>query len=448
MIPQLLTAVLAGFAGAGEPSNPQDWPGWLGANRDGVWREAGTLTKFPAGGPKVLWRAPISGGNSGPAVAGGKVYVMDRRTPPKKEGEAPPKGTLPGSERVVCLDAATGKPVWEHEYDCPYEKVAYTYGPRVTPMVHQGRVYTLGTMGHLKCLDAATGKPVWEKNLPKEYATKPPLWGYSATPLIDGDQLITLVGGKGSAVVSFDLATGKEKWKALTAEDVCYVPPVVVSVGKARQLIVFLDNAVHSLDPATGRPYWNVPYPEDGNPQRPAVNIAMPVLFDGDKLLVSSGYHGSVVLQLDQEKPAAKVRWRDKGNLERPQGLHALMTTPVVRDGCIYGIGGFGELRCQRAADNATAWETTKVFGKKAFCGTAFLVPNGDHWYLFTDQGELIIAKLTPEGYQEIDRAKVIERTQVSKGRDVVYSHPAFARGCAFIRNDKELVCVDLKEKQ
>src|SRR5262245_64948090 len=101
--------VFGGWLGAGEPAKPadtQDWPGWLGAQRDGVWRETGTLTKFPTGGPKVLWRTPIGGGNSGPAVAGGKVYVMDRHTPPKKEGEpAPPRGTLPGTERVVCLDA-------------------------------------------------------------------------------------------------------------------------------------------------------------------------------------------------------------------------------------------------------------------------------------------------------------------------------------------------------
>src|SRR5439155_24709759 len=115
--------------------------------------------------------------------------------------------------------------------------------------------------------------------------------------------------------------------------------------------IVFLDDSVNALEPATGKELWKVEYPEGGRPQRPAVSIAQPVLFEGDKLLVSSGYHGSMVLQLDKNKPGAKVLWRDKGSLERPGGLHALMTTPVVRDGFIYGIGGFGELRCQKASD-------------------------------------------------------------------------------------------------
>ncbi|HEV3115823.1 MAG TPA: PQQ-binding-like beta-propeller repeat protein, partial [Gemmataceae bacterium] len=187
------------------PSFALDWPQWLGPTRDGVWRENGLLARFPAGGPKVLWRIAIGGGYSGPAVADGRVYVMDRQRAVDDNGKPrrPTRSGIPGNERVLCLSSADGKLLWKYEYDCPYT-ISYPSGPRTTPLVHEDSVYTLGAMGDLLCLDRSNGKVRWAKNLAKEYKLdSPPVWGYAAHPLLDGDLLYCLVGGEGSAVVAF-----------------------------------------------------------------------------------------------------------------------------------------------------------------------------------------------------------------------------------------------------
>lgn len=420
-----------------------DWPQWLGPQRDGVWRETGLLDKFPAGGPKVLWKEAIGPGYAGPAVAGDRVYLMDRIRP--KEDAKVERGILPGGERVLCLETATGKLVWEHKYDCPYVSISYPSGPRTTPVVRKDRVWTLGTMGDLLCLEAKTGKVVWSKNLAKDYKIKPPVWGFSASLLLDGDRLISLVGGKGSAVCAFDAATGKELWKALESEEVGYAPPVIVEAGGKQQLIIWLSDSVNGLGPESGKVYWSEPYPADGKPMRPAVSIATPRPLDGG-LFVTSFYHGPLMLELDGKKPAATVRWRGTSNeIEKPDGLHALMATPLLFDGHIYGVCGMGELRCLDAKTGKEAWKTyAATGGKQTAFSTAFLVRESDRCWLFNDQGELIVAKLSPKGYEELSRAKLLEPTQGARGRTVVWSHPAFANKCVFARNDKEIVCVSV----
>src|SRR5262245_63633803 len=252
-----------------------DWPQWQGPKRDGVWRETGILDKFPEGGPKVLWRKEVGGGFTGPAIADGRVYVMDRQGEKLAKGkESPGKGGLPGKERILCFNTADGELVWKKDYDCVY-RVLYASGPRTTPVVHQGKVYALGAMGDLVCLDAAKGTIHWKKNLAQEYKTKPPLWGFSAHPLIEGDSVITLVGGEGSAVVALDKDTGEQKWKALTVEEVGYAPPMVVEAGGVRQLIIWHTEALVSLDPKNGKTYWSVKFPE-GEPERPGITVATP----------------------------------------------------------------------------------------------------------------------------------------------------------------------------
>jgi outer membrane protein assembly factor BamB len=160
-----------------------DWPQWLGEDREGIWRETGLLERFPADGTKVLWRAPLGTGNSGPAVAKGRVYVMDRQPALGANGKpvTAEKGKSPGKERIVCLSPTDGKLLWERAYDCPYT-IAYRNGPRVTPLVHKGRVYTLGAMGDLYCLDANTGAVCWHKNLAEAYQATLPAWGWAASP--------------------------------------------------------------------------------------------------------------------------------------------------------------------------------------------------------------------------------------------------------------------------
>ncbi|HEX5270695.1 MAG TPA: PQQ-binding-like beta-propeller repeat protein, partial [Gemmataceae bacterium] len=431
-----IAAFLAGallLAPAAAPAD--DWPQWLGPKRDGVWRETGLLDKFPAGGPKVLWRTPIESGFAGPAVAGGRVYVADRRRARDEKGELlrPTRdGGFPGSERILCLNAADGKVIWKHEYDCSY-KIGYPDGPRCTPLVHGGKVYTLGAIGDLLCLDAKSGEVIWSKNVAKEYKAEMPVWGYAAHPLIDGDLLYCLVGGEGSAVVAFHKENGREAWKALTCEEIGYAPPMIYEAGGKRQLIIWQPEAVNSLNPATGELYWAQPYPTKGKPQRPAVSIATPVMRD-NRLYVSTFYHGGLMLKLDKDKPAASVLWQSQDTPRKQDGLHALSVTPVLKDGHLYGIGGEGELRCQKAETGEGVWESFQAIGgEKALFGSAFLTPcGGDRFVIFSDSGHLILADVSPKGYKELDRAKVLEPTYQARGRTVVWSAPAYARRCAF----------------
>lgn len=423
-----------------------DWPQWLGPRRDGVWRETDILDKFPPGGPKVQWRAEIGPGYTGPAVAGGRVYVMDHQGDPLPKGKEFVKGGLAGRERILCLDAADGKLLWKHEYDCTY-KIAYPQGPRTTPVVHQGKVYTLGAMGDLLCLDALSGKVFWSKNFPADYKAKPQIWGWASHPLVDGDKLFCLVGGEGSAVVAFHKDTGKELWKALTVEEVGYAPPIITEAGGKRQLIAWHTEAVNALDPETGKLYWSEKHPADVPPERPGISTATPLRY-GDMLFFTTPHHGALMLKLAADRPAATVVWRGKSNnLAKPDGLHALMGTPAIHDGHVYGICTFGELRCLKTETGERVWETYEATeGKKAMSATAFLVRQGERFFIFNDKGYLIIAQLTPKGYKEIDRAKLLEPTLYSRGREVVWSHPAFANRCVFARNGKEIICVALSK--
>jgi len=423
-----------------------DWPQWFGSKRDGVWREEGILDKFPEGGPKRLWTTPINPGYSGPAVADGFVYVMDRVTEKKPEGNPAKAVTTPGTERVLCLDAKTGKEVWVHEYDCPYQRISYGFGPRTTPTVFGDRVYTLGTMGDLCCLETKTGKPVWTVNFFKDLKAPLPAWGWASNPLVDGDRIICLVGGDKQTVVAFDRHTGKTVWNALTAEDIGYAPPVIFEIGGKRQLIIWHSESVNSLNPETGEKYWGEKYPRDVRPARPPAPISTPRLA-GDVLFVSSFYHGPFALKLDTKEPKASVFWRGKNDdPNKVDGLCALINTPVIKEGHIYGLSRSGELRCYKLDTGEQVWESLEhQGGKKLQFGAAFIIPHKDRYFLFTDAGNLIIADLTPSGYREISRAKIIDPTQPNSGRDVVWSHPAFANKCVYVRNDREIVCVGME---
>lgn len=426
---------------AGAIALAEDWPQWLGPKRDGVWRETGIVKELPAAGPKVRWRTEIGAGYAGPAVAGGRVYVTDRLLAPRTANPANPfeRGVIPGSERVLCLDEKDGKILWKHEYDCPYN-VSYPAGPRATPVVEGDRVYTLGTEGHLFCLQA--GKVVWAREFKKDFAVDTPLWGFSGHPVIEGNRLICLVGGKDSVAVAFDKATGKEIWRALSAKEPGYAPPMIFEAGGKRQLIIWHPESVNSLDPETGKVYWTRPFAVKN-----ALTISTPRKL-GDYMLVTSFYNGSLMLKLDQDKPGATEVWRGKANSERnTDGLHSIMCTPFLEDGYIYGVCSYGQLRCLKADTGERVWESLAATGgKETRWANAFLVKNGDRFFLPNEKGELIIASLTPKGYREISRAKLLEPTNMAAGRDVVWSHPAFANRSIYARNDKEIISVSLAE--
>ena len=428
---------------AAKPAVGDDWPQWMGPNRDDVWAETGILEEFPPGGPKVLWRVPVHGGFAGPAVVGERVYVTDYV---KSAGDDKPEPTkrnnLQGKERVLCLDARTGAEIWKHEYDCKYT-IAYPAGPRCTPTFDGGRLFALGAMGDLLCLDAAKGKPQWSKNLPKEYAAPVPLWGYAGHPLVYKNLLICTVGGKGSAVVAFDKSSGLEVWKSLTAQEIGYSPPTLIAAGGTTQLLIFNGNGLNSLNPDTGAAYWS-------EPLKTAFSMAIMAPRAQGEYLFAGGHSGqSLGLKLDAAKPTVTLAWKGSRDL----GLAPVSGTPFVENGVAYGIDGNGLFRAIRIATGERLWATAKpVNGKDderrgPAEGATFVTKNGDRYFIFGENGDLVIARLSPEKYEEVSRTKLLDPVGVGLGRRVVWSHPAYANRCVFARNDQEIICASLAKE-
>jgi outer membrane protein assembly factor BamB len=433
--PLLACVSLSLMALSPAPGQAEDWPQWLGPNRDSVWTETGILETFPAAGPKVLWRQPVGGGFAGPAVADGRVLVVDYLTAEPPVPSASRRDKLAGTERVLCFSAANGQLLWKHEYDRPYH-ISYATGPRVTPTIDEDRVYTLGAEGNLICLRVADGTVVWSRDLPKDYGFETPTWGCASHPLVDGQKLICLVGGQGSIVVAFDKFTGRELWRALSAKETGYSAPVIIQAGSLRQLIIWHADAVNSLDPETGKLYWSQPLLPDW-----AMSIATP-RSDGTFLFVGAVVMKSMLLKLAADRPAADVVWYGKKGL----GIAPTMSTPFLESGHMYGVDREGELRCVSLATGEQLWTTyaATTTGDRTDNATAFLVKQADRFFIFNELGELVIARLTPSRYHELSRAKIIEPTVTSYGRSIVWSHPAFAQRCIFARNDREIVCTSL----
>jgi outer membrane protein assembly factor BamB len=423
-----------------------DWPQWLGPRHDSVWRESGIIEKFPTNGPPILWRASVGGGYAGPSVAAGRVYVADRQLAQGASNPANPfdHGVVRGLERVLCLSEADGQMLWKHEYECPYD-ISYPAGPRVMPQVSEGKVYTLGSEGNLLCLDAGSGKVLWSHDFKQDYGIKAPMWGFAGHPLLDGNRLICLVGGAGSTAVAFDKDTGKEIWRALSAEEPGYSSPVIYEAGGKRQLILWHPEAANSLDPETGELYWSVPFKS-----RSGMSLATPRKL-GDLLFFTAFYSGSLMVRLDSAKPAAAAVWRTlKVSEKDTTHLNAVMCTPFLEDGYLYGVCSYGQLRCLKMETGERVWETfaATTSGEPVRWANAFIVKNGDRFFLCNEKGDLIIAKISPRGYEETSRAHLLEPTNKDCGRPVVWSHPAFANRHVYARNDREIICVDLARKR
>lgn len=417
-----------------------DWPQWMGPTRDDVWSETGIVEQFPEGGPPIVWRRPVHGGFAGPAVVAGKVYVVDYQ---KTAGDAQPAPTkrneLQGRERVLCLDARTGAELWKHEADCAYT-ISYPAGPRCTPTVEGGRVYVLGAMGDLRCLDAHSGTVLWEKNLPQSYGASVPLWGYASHPLVHGDRLICLAGGPGSTVVALDKLTGREIWKALSAREIGYSPPTLLQAGGTTQLLIFSGDGLHSLNPDDGSVYWF-------EPLRTAFAMAIMAPRSDGQHLLAGGHNGvSAGWKLDATRPAVTRAWDGS----RTIGLAPVSGTPFVDQGVAYGIDGNGLFRAVRLATGERLWSTSRpVNGQEgdrrgAVEGATFVTRNGARYFIFGENGDLVIAHLSPEKYAEVSRTHLLDPVGVGLGRSVVWSHPAYAQRCVFARNDQEIVCASL----
>lgn len=413
------------------PARADDWPQWRGPNRDGVWRESGIVDTFDKPELEPVWRVAIGSGYSGPTVANGRVYVTDRVTKPKQ------------IERVHCFDAKSGDAVWSYSYDCPYRNVSYEAGPRAAVTIDEGRAYALGTMGHFHCFDAATGKVIWQKDLNEAYKIRMPVWGIAAAPLIEDDLVITQIGGEDDAcLVAFDKITGKERWRALSDKASYSAPRVIEQAGK-RVLVCYTGDNVVGLNPRTGEVYWRQPFP----PKRMVIGIADPVPYK-DMLFVTNFFDGSMLLKLgrDGDKPVAKKLWHRVGPSEKDtDALQSIISTPYIKDDHVYGVDSYGELRCLDLYTGDRVWESQKAV-PRARWSTIHFIEHGDDVWMFNERGELIISRLSPKGFKEISRAKLIEPTtaQLPRRGGVCWSHPAFANRHVFARNDEEMVCVDL----
>ncbi len=399
----------------------EDWPQFRGPHRDGVWNETGILQSFPAGGLKVRWRQPVGVGWSSPVVAQGRVFVTDAllRKPSVKE-------------RVHCFDEATGTPLWTYAYDVTYSEWVWvpsqTSGPAATPIFEAGKVYALGANGHVHCLDAQTGRVIWKIDLGKEHRIG--VQQCRPSPLIEGNLLIVFTGARPDAsIIALDKGTGEEVWKALN-DPVSNSSPIVVEAGGKRQLIVWTDESLASLNPATGKTFWRKPMVTSHND-----SIPTPVV-QKNRLLI-----GGLMLTLDDDRPAASLLWPEaRGASKR---ILSNTSTPLLQGDYVYSARSSGELVCLDARTGLQLWRNDTVTDLKRGA-SIHLTPNGDLVFLFTDKGDLILAKLTPQGYRQISRAHLLEPTSPMDDSKCAWSPPAYADRHVFARNDVELVCASL----
>ncbi len=421
-----------------------DWPEWRGAGRTGVWADTGIVQELPAE-LKVKWRVPINSGFSGPAVADGRVFITDW-------AQDPASRTMDGTERAIALDEDSGEILWIREWPTSYRMLmqSYAIGPRATPTVNGDRVYVVGAAGDLYCLAVETGEVIWEKHYLTDFDSFVPTWGVASSPIIDGDRLITVVGGEpGGLVMAFDKRTGAEVWRALdVVGEMGYGQPIIIEAGGARQLIVWHAAALVSLNPVSGEVYW-----EEVWDARGGMSVATPV-HSGNYLLVTQFYLGSMMMQLDQDRPGATMLWKGQSRSEMPDqtdGLHALITTPLIEGDYIYGVGSYGELRGLNARTGERLWMSDEMVAQARW-GAAFMVKQGDRYLVVNDDGFLINAQFTPEGYVEHGRTRLIEPTsnagfgpRKAFDRLVNWSHPAYANGHIFHRNDNEIIRASLR---
>lgn len=399
-----------------------DWPQFRGINRDAVWNEGGIMQSFPKEGLKTAWKTSVGGGMSSPVIADGRVYLLGAELQQPKAREC-----------LRCLDEKTGKEIWQHVYEVAYPDWAFdpkqNSGPNATPIVKGGRIYSLGQMGDLFCLDAAKGGVLWQRNLMKDFGTKE-FTGTTPSPLIEGGLLILPVGaGSGASVVAFDVETGREAWRALD-DPWTYASPLVISAGGQRQLIIWTPKAVTSLDPASGKTWWREEVDTTNH-----YGSATP-MHRGDRLLISG-----LMFQLDAAKPAATVLWPESRSPTKV--VLSACSISLLQDGCVFSGKTNGHLVCLDANEGKVLWDTDQVTGKGQGA-TIHLTPNGDSTLIFTDQGNLIRARLSREGYQELSRVHVADPAQLFAGHKLIWPPPAYANGRIFIHNGADLVSASL----
>jgi outer membrane protein assembly factor BamB len=415
------------------PTRGEDWPQWRGIDRDATIDDANLVGSLAEEQVPLEWSVPVGPGYSGPTVSRGRVYLTDRQG---RGAEV--------VERVLCFDADNGTLLWQHSDPVQYTISYQASGPRASVTVHDDLAIAVGGMGRMNCLDADSGDVIWTRDLRAEYDIEMPIWGITAAPLVYRDLVIQIVSGKaGACVVAFDLATGKERWRALD-EPAGYSAPILIRQGDQDVVVCWTGESVSGLNPLDGELFWSI----EMKPRNMPIGVATPALQDG-KLFVSSFYDGSMLIQLDQTRPQATKLWRRVGQSERnTDALHAMISSPIIKGAAIYGVDSYGEFRCLDLKTGDRVWEDLTVV-PKARWATVHIIRNGDDEIMLNDQGELLFTTLSRDGVAIHSRSKLLRRTeqQLNRRGGVVWAHPAIADGKIFARNDEALVCASLAKE-
>jgi outer membrane protein assembly factor BamB len=415
-----------------------DWPRWQGPDGNNVLTEKGLLSIIPEAGLKLLWESPVGNAYSGLAVAGGKVFAPDYQVSSGTvDASYDKRTTIQGQESLKCFDSTKGTLIWEVKYDCPVS-ISFPNGPRATPFVDGNVVYSLGCMGDVLAVSVDTGKILWQKNLPKEYNVEAPFWGYASHPLVVGELLYLMPGGQGTTAVALDKKTGKEVWRALSAREPGYAPPVMISHGGKQHLIAWHSQAINSLEPLTGKVFWTVPFDA-----MYGMSIMAPV-FSGDSIFIGAAAKKSMLLKLKADQGVPDIVWEGSPKM----ALAPKNGTTIVSGEFVYGCDDDGDFSFARLSTGERLWKSdAPMKHKKVNSGTLFLVKvEGVRHFLVTDSGDFVIADIDEKGYQETSRWNAIEPTTLGMGRKVMWNHPAFANRALFVRNDKVLRCYSLAE--
>jgi outer membrane protein assembly factor BamB len=404
----LLAAMLLGTLSASAAEPGADWPQFLGPTRDNLYAGKDLAPTWPAGGPKILWQHKLGAGWSGPVVSNGKVVLFHR---------------IGDKETVECLQAATGKSLWKSDYETQYQDdFNFDPGPRGTPAIEDGRVYTFGADGILSCWELADGKRVWNVDTKVEVKADKGFFGIACSPLLEGDAVILNVGGQDAGIVAFDKSNGKVLWKATQAE-AGYSSPIAATIHGKRYILSFTRSGLAGLEPS-GKLLFEYPFRSKNNA---SVNAATPVVVDDQIFLTASYGTGAALLKFSETGP--KEIWAND------QSLSAHYATPVYRDGYLYGFHGRQEQKC---SFRCIEMKTGKVMWEQERFGAGTVILAGDDLLILNESGELIRAAASPEAFKVKDRAQIL-------GRDV-RAYAALAGGLYFARDKNKVVCVDLKK--
>jgi outer membrane protein assembly factor BamB len=401
------------------PASASDWPQWRGLRRDGVSLETGLLTTWPTDGPRVVWRKPLGRGFSSIAVAAGRLITMCEQAVDDKQD-----GNKPSSyhEAVVCWDAETGQEHWSFRYPNHFHE-RFGSGPRSTPAVDGDCVYAVGPTGIFHCLKAATGEKVWRHDLMQEFQGRPMQYGVSFSPLVEGDLVYTMPGGpSGNAVAAFDKRSGALAWKALD-DPIGYSSPIAITAAGVRQILVFTNAALVSLSPADGKVLWRFPWvTADG------FNIATPLGF-GNYVFISSAYgKGCALVEITAQADGGL----DAGLVYEHNRMRNHFASSVRHGDYIYGFDQT-DLVCMKIRSGKIMWREK---GARSF-GKATLIIADGHLIIMGEDGRLVLAEATPEGYREKASFQI---TQFK-----CWTVPAISAGKLYFRNEAEAACLDLR---